>query len=159
MRQESPEKHPEWTVSSDVLYAKVSVRKKETSIRQRAITVMMHDSSRAPVITNTYTAPTEEAQRLEIRKPQLRAGEGNRIALQIQAGSTDFWGARMPTKRGSANTGSDVTFEKRSPATRKQRIISIRSVRRESPESIRNGLFQVTCFMQKVSVRKEGERV
>ena len=54
--------HPEWTVSSDVLYAKVSVRKEGNEYKTKVSYYSDENCTTAvetPVITNTYTAPTE----------------------------------------------------------------------------------------------------
>ncbi|MFR8310951.1 MAG: Spy0128 family protein [Ruminococcus sp.] len=58
--------HPEWTVSSDVLYAKVSVRKEGNEYKTKVSYYSDENCTTAvetPVITNTYTAPTGRKRR------------------------------------------------------------------------------------------------
>ena len=107
--------HPEWTVSSDVLYAKVSVRKERNEYKTKVSYYSDENCTTAvetPVITNTYTAPTEGSAELEIQKAATESWTGkipNYFQFKLEALTE---GAPMPGTTAVTNNGSDVSFGK-----------------------------------------------
>ena len=107
--------HPEWTVSSDVLYAKVSVRKEGNEYKTKVSYYSDENCTTAvetPVITNTYTAPTEGSAELEIQKAATESWTGkipNYFQFKLEALTE---GAPMPGTTAVTNNGSDVSFGK-----------------------------------------------
>ena len=107
--------HPEWTVSSDVLYAKVSVRKEGNEYKTKVSYYSDENCKTAvetPVITNTYTAPTEGSAELEIQKAATENWTGkipNYFQFKLEALTE---GAPMPGTTAVTNNGSDVSFGK-----------------------------------------------
>jgi len=107
--------HPEWTVSSDVLYAKVSVRKEGNEYKTAVSYYSDENCTTAvetPVITNTYTAPTEGSAELEIQKAATESWTGkipNYFQFKLEALTE---GAPMPGTTAVTNNGSDVSFGK-----------------------------------------------
>ena len=107
--------HPEWTVSSDVLYARVSVRKEGNEYKTKVSYYSDKNCTTAvetPVITNTYTAPTEGSAELEIQKAAKGNWTGeipNYFKFKLEALTP---GAPEPASKEAINTGSKVTFEK-----------------------------------------------
>ncbi|WP_195379388.1 FctA domain-containing protein [Ruminococcus sp. D54t1_190329_F1] len=107
--------HPEWTVSSDVLYAKVSVRKERNEYKTAVSYYSDENCTTAvetPVITNTYTAPTEGSAELEIQKAATENWTGkipNYFQFKLEALTE---GAPMPGTTAVTNNGSDVSFGK-----------------------------------------------
>ena len=107
--------HPEWTVSSDVLYAKVSVRKEGNEYKTKVSYYSDENCKIAvetPVITNTYTAPTEGSAELEIQKAATESWTGaipNYFQFKLEALTE---GAPMPGTTAVTNNGSDVSFGK-----------------------------------------------
>ncbi len=107
--------HPEWTVSGDVLYAKVSVRKEGNEYKTKVSYYSDENCTTAvetPVITNTYTAPTEGSAELEIQKAATESWTGaipNYFQFKLEALTE---GAPMPGTTAVTNNGSDVSFGK-----------------------------------------------
>ena len=107
--------HPEWTVSSDVLYAKVSVRKEGNEYKTKVSYYSDENCKTAvetPVITNTYTAPTEGSAELEIQKAATENWTGkipNYFQFKLEALTE---GAPMPGTTAVTNNGSDISFGK-----------------------------------------------
>ena len=107
--------HPEWTVSGDVLYAKVSVRKEGNEYKTKVSYYSDENCTTAvetPVITNTYTAPTEGSAELEIQKAATENWTGkipNYFQFKLEALTE---GAPMPGTTAVTNNGSDVSFGK-----------------------------------------------
>ena len=107
--------HPEWTVSSDVLYAKVSVRKEGNEYKTKVSYYSDENCKTAvetPVITNTYTAPTEGSAELAIQKAATESWTGaipNYFQFKLEALTE---GAPMPGTTAVTNNGSDVSFGK-----------------------------------------------
>ncbi|MBC8613982.1 hypothetical protein H8739_09875 [Blautia faecis] len=107
--------HPEWTVSSDVLYAKVSVRKEGNEYKTKVSYYSDENCTTAvetPVITNTYTAPTEGSAELEIQKAATENWTGkipNYFQFKLEALTE---GAPMPGTTAVTNNGSDISFGK-----------------------------------------------
>ena len=107
--------HPEWTVSSDVLYAKVSVRKEGNEYKTKVSYYSDENCKTAvetPVITNTYTAPTEGSAELAIQKAATESWTGaipNYFQFKLEALTE---GAPMPGTTAVTNNGSDISFGK-----------------------------------------------
>ncbi|MDB8783560.1 MULTISPECIES: Spy0128 family protein [unclassified Ruminococcus] len=107
--------HPEWTVSGDVLYAKVSVRKEGNEYKTKVSYYSDENCTTAvetPVITNTYTAPTEGSAELEIQKAATESWTGaipNYFQFKLEALTE---GAPMPGTTAVTNNGSDISFGK-----------------------------------------------
>ena len=107
--------HPEWTVSSDVLYAKVSVRKEGNEYKTKVSYYSDENCTTAvetPVITNTYTAPTEGSAELAIQKAATESWTGaipNYFQFKLEALTE---GAPMPGTTAVTNNGSDISFGK-----------------------------------------------
>ena len=107
--------HPEWTVSGDVLYAKVSVRKEGNEYKTKVSYYSDENCTTAvetPVITNTYNAPTEGSAELEIQKAATESWTGaipNYFQFKLEALTE---GAPMPGTTAVTNNGSDVSFGK-----------------------------------------------
>ena len=150
--------HPEWTVSSDVLYAKVSVRKEGNEYKTKVSYYSDENCTTAvetPVITNTYTAPTEGSAEIEIQKAATASWTGeipNYFKFKLEALTS---GAPEPSNKEAANTGSKVTFEKITGYKEAKDYIykiSETGITGEHPEwTVSNDVLYA-----KVSVRKEG---
>ena len=150
--------HPEWTVSSDVLYAKVSVRKEGNEYKTKVSYYSDENCTTAvetPVITNTYTAPTEGSAEIEIQKAATASWTGeipNYFKFKLEALTP---GAPEPSNKEAANTGSKVTFEKITGYKEAKDYIykiSETGITGEHPEwTVSNDVLYA-----KVSVRKEG---
>ncbi|MFR5151516.1 MAG: Spy0128 family protein [Ruminococcus sp.] len=90
-----------------------------------------------------------EAQELEIQKAAKGNWTGeipNYFKFKLEALTP---GAPEPASKEAINTGSKVTFEKITGYKEVKDYIYKISENGESTESIRNGLFQVTCFTQR----------
>ena len=150
--------HPEWTVSNDVLYAKVSVRKEGNEYKTKVSYYSDENCTTAvetPVITNTYTAPTEGSAEIEIQKAATASWTGgipNYFKFKLEALTP---GAPEPSNKEAANTGSKVTFEKITGYKEAKDYIykiSETGITGEHPEwTVSNDVLYA-----KVSVRKEG---
>ena len=150
--------HPEWTVSNDVLYAKVSVRKEGNEYKTKVSYYSDENCTTAvetPVITNTYTAPTEGSAEIEIQKAATASWTGeipNYFKFKLEALTS---GAPEPSNKEAANTGSKVTFEKITGYKEAKDYIykiSETGITGEHPEwTVSNDVLYA-----KVSVRKEG---
>ena len=150
--------HPEWTVSSDVLYAKVSVRKEGNEYKTKVSYYSDENCTTAvetPVITNTYTAPTEGSAEIEIQKAATASWTGeipNYFKFKLEALTS---GAPEPSNKEAANTGSKVTFEKITGYKEAKDYIykiSETGITGEHPE----WTVSSDVLYAKVSVRKEG---
>ena len=150
--------HPEWTVSSDVLYAKVSVRKEGNEYKTKVSYYSDENCTTAvetPVITNTYTAPTEGSAEIEIQKAATASWTGeipNYFKFKLEALTP---GAPEPSNKEAANTGSKVTFEKITGYKEAKDYIykiSETGITGEHPE----WTVSSDVLYAKVSVRKEG---
>ena len=150
--------HPEWTVSSDVLYAKVSVRKEGNEYKTKVSYYSDKNCTTAvetPVITNTYTAPTEGSAELEIQKAAKGNWTGeipNYFKFKLEALTP---GAPEPASKEAINTGSKVTFEKITGYKEVKDYIykiSETGINGEHPE----WTVSSDVLYAKVSVRKEG---
>ncbi|MEO3234216.1 FctA domain-containing protein [Ruminococcus sp. 1001136sp1] len=150
--------HPEWTVSGDVLYAKVSVRKERNEYKTAVSYYSDENCTTAvetPVITNTYTAPTEGSAELEIQKAATESWTGaipNYFQFKLEALTE---GAPMPGTTAVTNNGSDVSFGKITGYKEVKDYIykiSEKGIIGEHPEWTVSG----DVLYAKVSVRKEG---
>ncbi|MDB8770607.1 Spy0128 family protein [Ruminococcus sp. 1001136sp1] len=150
--------HPEWTVSGDVLYAKVSVRKEGNEYKTAVSYYSDENCTTAvetPVITNTYTAPTEGSAELEIQKAATENWTGkipNYFQFKLEALTE---GAPMPGTTAVTNNGSDVSFGKITGYKEVKDYIykiSEKGIIGEHPEWTVSG----DVLYAKVSVRKEG---
>ncbi|MFR5151514.1 MAG: Spy0128 family protein [Ruminococcus sp.] len=150
--------HPEWTVSSDVLYAKVSVRKEGNEYKTKVSYYSDKNCTtvvETPVITNTYTAPTEGSAELEIQKAATENWTGkipDYFKFKLEAVTE---GAPVPTSKEAINTGSKVTFEKITGYKEVKDYIykiSETGINGEHPE----WTVSSDVLYAKVSVRKEG---
>ena len=150
--------HPEWTVSSDVLYAKVSVRKEGNEYKTKVSYYSDENCTTAvetPVITNTYTALTEGSAEIEIQKAATASWTGeipNYFKFKLEALTS---GAPEPSNKEAANTGSKVTFEKITGYKEAKDYIykiSETGITGEHPE----WTVSSDVLYAKVSVRKEG---
>ena len=150
--------HPEWTVSSDVLYAKVSVRKEGNEYKTKVSYYSDENCTTAvetPVITNTYTALTEGSAEIEIQKAATASWTGgipNYFKFKLEALTP---GAPEPSNKEAANTGSKVTFEKITGYKEAKDYIykiSETGITGEHPE----WTVSSDVLYAKVSVRKEG---
>ena len=150
--------HPEWTVSSDVLYAKVSVRKEGNEYKTKVSYYSDENCTTAvetPVITNTYTAPTEGSAELAIQKAATESWTGaipNYFQFKLEALTE---GAPMPGTTAVTNNGSDVSFGKITGYKEVKDYIykiSEKGIIGEHPE----WTVSSDVLYAKVSVRKEG---
>ena len=107
--------HPEWSLSTEALYAKVSVSKERNEYKTAVSYYSDENCTTAvetPVITNTYTAPTEGSAELEIQKAATESWTGkipNYFQFKLEALTE---GAPMPGTTAVTNNGSDVSFGK-----------------------------------------------
>ena len=107
--------HPEWSLSTEALYAKVSVSKERNEYKTAVSYYSDENCTTAvetPVITNTYTAPTEGSAELEIQKAATENWTGkipNYFQFKLEALTE---GAPMPGTTAVTNNGSDISFGK-----------------------------------------------
>ena len=150
--------HPEWSLSTEALYAKVSVRKEGNEYKTKVSYYSDENCTTAvetPVITNTYTAPTEGSAELAIQKAATESWTGaipDYFKFKLEAVTE---GAPVPSNKEAANTGSKVTFEKITGYKEAKDYIykiSETGIIGEHPE----WSLSTEALYAKVSVRKEG---